>query len=397
MTQTDQPSADHRPAYLRGHVPVLDGVRGLAILLVVALHVATGMSEPTARFDWWVWQFSMAGWTGVELFFVLSGFLITGILSDSKEAPNYFKSFYGRRVLRIFPLYYAFLIVMLIVWSQRRPEAPFGESAWWHFAYLQNYLKEDSGIRALGVTWSLAIEEQFYMVWPMLVYLLSRKAMIRLCVAIVLLSPVLRAVLYYQVDPWWMIGSYAVTPTHLDGLTVGALIALVVRTPGGMERLGRWLRITLPVGVIGTLACMAAAGDARPRIMPTGLIGMSFFALMFGSLLLLAIRAEPGSILHRIFASRFLRVWGKYSYAVYLLHIPAISVARNFVAPALWSKPRYPTLLGSEIPALLAQNVIVAAISLGFAWLSWHLLERHFLALKDRFAIAKPVEHAERQ
>ena len=393
---TEKTSAEEysSPAHLRGHVPVLDGVRGLAILLVLGLHVAVRMNEPENPADWWIWQVIRTGWTGVDLFFVLSGFLITGILSDSRSAENYFGSFYGRRALRIFPLYYGFLIALWVGgFFLRSGEYPLGMPAFWYFFYIQNYLMFAPGELVmpgvLGITWSLAVEEQFYLFWPLLVRRLSHRAMIRLAMIVLVVQSPVRALLYYFVDPAWLGHAYAVTPTHMDGLAVGALVALVIRTPGGLARVRAWARVALPVGLIGAVVCFVLTGDVEARQMPFGLYGYSFIALLYGSILVFAISSEQGNAASRMLSGSFLRTWGKYSYAVYLLHAPAIRLAEKIMNVALWNVADPPSLLGSQLPAMMVHLVFSGALALLFAWMSWHVLEKRFLALKDRFAIRK--------
>jgi hypothetical protein len=150
----------------------------LAILLVLAFHCRVAFSG-TQEIPLPILRVLDLGWSGVDLFFVLSGFLITGILLDSRESHGYFRTFYARRVLRIFPLFFAYLFLVLVVfryawiwysgrdlWSATNP--------WWYFSYLLNW-KPDHGYNDLylGHLWSLAIEEQFYLVWPLVVWLLS--------------------------------------------------------------------------------------------------------------------------------------------------------------------------------------------------------------------------------
>ena len=382
------------PRRLKGHVPVLDGVRGLAILAVVILHVTGRIDHPEGgTLDWWVWTIFHTGWMGVDLFFVLSGYLITGILCDTRAAENYFGSFYGRRALRIFPLFYIFLTAVWIAFRMTKTgEYPFGAPAWWYFLYLQNYVMFSPAIEfvpgVIGITWSLAVEEQFYLVWPLLVRKLTRQNMIRLCVAIIVLQPVLRQLLYSFASERWILNAYCTTPTRMDGLAIGALIALILREDGGLARLAKWARVMLPVGVIGTLVCFFLIGEAEPRTYPFGVYGYTTVALAFGGFLIFALGAREESLLSRALSGKFLGLWGKYSYAIYLWHAILIrGLEKGLYKPLLGETT--PRVLGSVLPVMALEVVVTGALSLGAGWLSWQLIEKHFLALKDRFKAKK--------
>lgn len=202
-------------------MPALDGIRGIAILLVMTIHY---FNDPQPGLDNLVHKVTDGGWMGVDLFFVLSGFLITGILLDANGGAHYFISFYGRRALRIFPLYYLYLVLLWAV---------FGIATTWpYWTYLLNIQIAINGqwpaIPYVAHLWSLAIEEQFYLLWPLVVLLCSRRTLMRLCLAIVALSPMLRAWVLHA-----GVASRAVsvlTPTRVEGLLAGALLAVLVRT-----------------------------------------------------------------------------------------------------------------------------------------------------------------------
>ena len=216
----------------RGHIPALDGVRGLAILLVIAFHARVVFGS-TAEIPYLGFRLLGLGWSGVDLFFVLSGFLITGILLDSCESPTYFRTFYLRRVLRIFPLYFAYLFLILVVarftwlaisgtdlWQSTNP--------WWYFTYLLNW-KADHGYNdhVLGHLWSLAIEEQFYMVWPAVVWLAPRRHLQWLCLAVA--AGALGARFWMGSHGFDSEAVYRMTPGRMDTLALGAFVAVGVR------------------------------------------------------------------------------------------------------------------------------------------------------------------------
>ena len=207
-------------------IPQLDAVRGLAILVVMLHNISP--KYPLFHSD----KLFTDGWMGVDLFFALSGLLITGILLDTKQSAGYFKNFYVRRCLRIWPLYYSLLFFMFVVVRFLNPSEYHvvvqTSSPWWAFPlFLQNFLLPISTNAAgpLGVTWSLAIEEQFYLVWPVVVRFCSFAQLRRLAVAEICLSPALRYYLsLHRVD------LYTNIFCRLDGLMAGALLALLIRS-----------------------------------------------------------------------------------------------------------------------------------------------------------------------
>src|SRR5271163_421935 len=204
----------------------LDALRGLAVLLVL-LHNTD--RYPSLHLQW----ISSNGWMGVDLFFVLSGLLITGILLDTKRSEGYFTNFYARRCLRIWPLYYSALLFMFVIVPLLHPsegQNVFGarSSPWWAYPlFLQNFLvpvpTNSTGL--LGVTWSLAVEEQFYLVWPLVVRFCTEAQLRKIAIAVVCLSPVLRFYLSLH-----QVNIYSNTFCRLDGLMAGALLAILIRS-----------------------------------------------------------------------------------------------------------------------------------------------------------------------
>jgi peptidoglycan/LPS O-acetylase OafA/YrhL len=377
----------------RGHMPALDGVRGLAILLVLFYH--TTVVEPGA---WWatvlhgVWR--NFGWTGVDLFFVLSGFLITGILVDTQSSPHYLRNFYARRVLRIFPLYYVYLVAVLVIGprlsSQFAEAVRVGDEAWSYWLYLQNYIAAWHGEWPHGQLfdhlWSLAIEEQFYLVWPLVVLLCNRRALKYVAIGLLGLSLCARLALdAHGASP---VAIYVLTFTRLDGLALGAWIALKVReseTPRverGMPREFA-LAVRLPSAtVLGVSALAIAAlfiwqGTFAYSAPLVRTFGLSLLAVFFASLLTMILTARPDSPLQRWFSNPLLRMLGRYSYGLYVVHFPVI----KFTSSALYRL--LPERTDLEHQLLL--YAIALSVSLGLAVVSWRLLESPVLSLKRYF------------
>ncbi len=342
-------------------IPQLDAVRGVAILLVL-LH-NTSMKYPSLYLQ----QVFANGWMGVDLFFVLSGLLITGILLDTKHSPGYFTNFYARRCLRIWPLYYSVIVLMFVVVPALRPseaQAIFDRSSpWWAYPlFLQNFLVPHLTMATglLAVTWSLAIEEQFYLVWPWVVRYCSTARLRRLAIVVICLSPVLRYGLSrYGVD------LYPNTFCRLDGLMAGALLAVVVRADGFRpSRYVRWAAVVLVVAV--PLAFALETLHARWLVFSLTSVASAAFVY----LALFSARRW----LQAALTTRFIVYTGAISYGLYLLHKIPVDVAQ--------------VLHLDRHPALALAIVLAASYALAAA--SWRWFEQPFLRLK-RFFESTPV------
>jgi peptidoglycan/LPS O-acetylase OafA/YrhL len=334
-------------------IPQLDAIRGLAIVLVI-LH-NQGADYPSLHLE----HVFANGWMGVDLFFVLSGFLITGILIDTKESRGYFKHFYARRCLRIWPLYYGLILFMFVVVPHLRPSEGrtiFEKSSpWWAYPlFLQNFLVSipTNGAGPLGVTWSLAIEEQFYLVWPWVVRYCSSAQLRRVAISVVCLSPALRLYLSFH-----DVNLYTNVFCRLDGLMAGALLALTVRSdevrPAGFVK-EAWIVLVVTV----PLAFAFEALHARWVV-------YSLSAGASASLVYLALFSTQ-AWLQRFLTNRFIVYTGTISYGLYLLHKIPFDAAKA-------SHPGWNPVLG------LALSLVAAYAA---AILSWNLLEKPFLRLK---------------
>lgn len=335
----------------------LDAVRGIAILIVI-VHNASG--KYTFPF---VQRLVGSGWMGVDLFFVLSGFLITGILLETKESRDYFRNFYVRRCLRIWPLYYLLLFFMFVAAPLIFPkESPVIFSArssplWAFPLFLQNFLlpKPSGAVGLLGVTWSLAVEEQFYLVWPWAVRCCSERQLRRFLVAVICLSPVLR--LYLSAHG---VDIYSNFFCRLDGLMAGGLLALLTRSAGFQNS-----KFTPAAWACLLVAAPLAVWFDAPA---NRWFVHSLAALAAVSFVYLA-RFCDQTWFKVVMRNRFLVYTGTISYGLYLLHKVPIDIAKALG----WE--------GSPFVIPMA-----AAAAFGLAALSWNLWERPFLALKGRFA-----------
>jgi peptidoglycan/LPS O-acetylase OafA/YrhL len=373
-----------------GHIPALDGIRGLAILAVMVFHF--GNFDPAAGIDNLFHKVTSAGWAGVDLFFVLSGFLITGILVDAKGNEHYFRNFYLRRVLRIFPLYYGYLIVLFIVLPlvpgghtdpTRSPAAP------WYWTYTANWFIARHGNWAVataetGRFWSLSVEEQFYLVWPFVVAVCSRRTLMRVTVGLIAGALLVRCLmLAAHLDSIAVIVS---TTARVDALAVGAWLALAIRGPGGAAAVARRIRPVawLAAGVLAVVIVVCRGPKQEAPLMQT--LGFSAIALCGGVLLISTVVAPPSAALARVFTAPVLRMLGRYSYALYIL----FQVSSDALGQLGLTIDRLPRLAGSQIPAALLVIVVSSLMTLAMALVSWYAYERHFLALKRFFPASAP-------
>jgi peptidoglycan/LPS O-acetylase OafA/YrhL len=369
---------------LTGHTPALDGLRGIAILLVLLHHFT--ILEPAGTVASWLAHVALIGWSGVDLFFVLSGFLITGILIDARGSDRYFTSFYARRTLRIFPLYYLVVFVSLEV----LPLAPSlhdvlaGAGApseqWPYWLYLSNFAiaaRERFMHGVLDISWSLAIEEQFYLVWPAVVWLCPPRALGWLCLALVLLPPVARATaLAAGAEP---IALYVLPFFRADALATGACLAWLSRRRGlqGLDA------VAAPVAVVGALGIAIVCwrdGDSWWWGATMQRAGYSLIALTAGALLTAALALPALHWWPRALSAGWLRAFGKYSYALYLFHLPVMRMVREHI----WAPEQF-ALLGAPWLGQLAFYGMATAPAFLLAWISWRVFESPVLELKSRF------------
>jgi peptidoglycan/LPS O-acetylase OafA/YrhL len=353
-------------------VSELDGLRGIAILLVLVFHFtpASGFLHPLAH----VFQ---VGWIGVDLFFVLSGYLITGILLDSASRPHYYRNFIVRRSLRIFPLYYVCLLLYGYLtfhpnplrWSQFLGVG----DARWYLVYVGNvwaFLRNAwPGAAILTPLWSLQVEEQFYWSYPFLVQAVRRGTLAGILAASVVAALVARIILAVAM-PANAIGGYVLMPCRMDALAMGGLVAVAAReSPRWLKH--PWIgRLTVLCLAIFLAVCLLVSETPWSRAMCT--FGYSAIDLAFTGLLILLIgRRRP--LLVRVCRWRWLVWLGIISYGLYLLHVPALTLADR-LAPALHMAPR-----GSAV-FFLAMGMAVGAASL-----SWVVFESQVLRLKNRF------------
>jgi peptidoglycan/LPS O-acetylase OafA/YrhL len=380
--------AKHRGKFpdVGGHLLALDGVRGLAIVLVMFLHFTMyGGLRPGMLLDTLVHKIARAGWVGVDLFFVLSGFLITGILLDAKGNSHFFRNFYMRRSLRIFPLYFGVLFAYFVVFPSLMPVSEKFEllisDQIWYWTYLVNILivRENwPSFNDINHFWSLAVEEQFYLFWPLVIFLVRRRSLVLICLFCIISSLAIRVGLRLADNAT---AAYVLTPARMDALAVGALLALIVRQPGGLSRLAQWAWPTAGVSAVALLMIFVWKRELNADDAVVQIVGYPLLAALFGALLIIAILSTPDSAIGKFFTSKTLMFFGRYSYALYVFHHPIILFMRRRGIGA----DSFPTLMGSHLPVLLLIIAVATAATISLALLSWYLWEAPFLRLKRFF------------
>jgi peptidoglycan/LPS O-acetylase OafA/YrhL len=366
------------------HIDSLDGLRGIAILLVFFFHYLPRNSHNPLS-----WLASL-GWSGVDLFFVLSGFLITGILYDTRKATNFFKVFYARRALRLFPLYFFAVSIVLVVAVLLH--TPMSWKAIPFYIYGANVMLVVPG----GVPnftpyfqcihfWSLAVEEQFYSLWPLVVFfVLRRKTLMQICVGGILGALLFRVTMTHLGASTWML--YTELPSRMDALLAGALLALALRGP----RPDAWLRRGRLYPLMGACCLLLVILFIRARSLFLDSAartswGYSMIAGIY--VCVLALAQLPGTVANRVGRLSVLRFFGRYSYGLYVWHDLPSPICVTWRAWFL--RNIHPLIVGQLVYALamLALFTVVAVAS-------YHLLELRFLKLKSHFRYANPKEES---
>jgi peptidoglycan/LPS O-acetylase OafA/YrhL len=369
--------------------PALDGLRGVAILLVFVFHYGGGLRSSNA-FVRALGYFTESGWTGVILFFALSGFLITGSLWDSRDERDVLRNFYVRRILRIFPLYYLIVLIALIAAVARGNRLAELTPVLLYAGFLQNLpglvttaLQPVSPLPLFHL-WSLAVEEQFYILWPALVLFAgTRSRVLSLSLWIVALSEIFRILTHLPIVPAQFAATFdPFLLTHAGTLALGAALALAVRGPQ-WQLVERWAVPSFWAGIALYLLSSWQSGSlylSPPLQFTAGLLGVGI-----ASTAIIPIAMRAGRT-RRILSSPPLRFLGRISYGFYVLHIfiePLIDVLGEHLAHA-----------STGAHYQLARFVIAFPITVALASLSYYLFELPILAKKRRFPMHSPLPPA---
>jgi len=359
-------------------MPELDGVRGLAILLVLAWHfIACQLGTGAHGLAAFAAQVSSLTWSGVNLFFVLSGFLITGILLDHRDSPKLMRVFYARRALRILPLYLILCIAFAVVLRLQPPHLGWlldnPLPLWTYFSFTQNSAMaaaDSFGAKGMSVTWSLAVEEQFYILIPLMVRLLSLKTLALTFAALVALAPLLRELI-------GGLGAYVLFLARADSLLLGGLLACAVRNEELLAMLRRNRRSFL--FVFAFLTSGAVALSFKCQVPPLGDAFLNLWLSFLYAQVVLLPFVCPGTRLCRMLRLNALCWLGTRSYGIYILHMIAAGVLHGVLL-------RRPPGLYSPDSALV--TLFALLLTLALAELSFRFFEAPFLRLGQRLRYA---------
>lgn len=385
-TQTDfaDPSSPAR-------IPVLDGIRGVAICLVLLWHGFLQCSLPNHPHVARIAAFGRLSWSGVDLFFVLSGFLIGGILLDAVKAQRYFAPFYIRRAHRILPLYG---VVLLLVFSVTYFCRHLGTSGTWTEAriplvyyptFLQNFWMAkhgEFGLYGLRATWSLAVEEQFYLTLPLIIRYVSRSRLWWIVGGMIAGAPLLRILLDHSVTNGVFAG-YVLMPCRADALGWGIAAALIKRTPVAWElilRLRAYLYVVFGGAVVGVVALLASRFEPftdEVFSLEYSLLAAFYFLFLIGVLI--------NRKFETVFSVRPLRYLGTIAYGLYLLHSPFIEAVR---ALAAWMHPRQSGWLS------LSVSISGIGLATAVAAISWEYFEKPLIKHGHQYGYGRKAELA---
>lgn len=351
-----------------GRILALDGIRGIAILAVMLFHFREfGLSlAPGGALGRCFATVAGLGWSGVDLFFVLSGFLITGILLDTRHATNYYRVFYGRRFVRIFPVFYVSLILLVPLRHVGADTAQVA-AAW---CYVLNWFIAVHGFAAASVLiqhfWSLCIEEQFYLVWPAVVRVCPTRRLWVVCWVVIGCAIATRVIAVWL---HWSTFAYAATICRMDALAFGGIVAIAVRE---YRQWPQWCIRVAPVAGVLFLAVVAVTGQKSTFSPWMQSVGFALLLPIFGGLILLSL--QPGTWANRVASLAPLRALGTYSYCLYVVHQPVAVQLSQVLAGRLHR----------GVWGTLVFDAAAFTVSMAIAIASWHLMESRFIALKRR-------------
>lgn len=357
-------------------IPEIDGLRGIAILMVVSFHYINNQLVASQNLFGKMLYFSTSfGWAGVDLFFVLSGYLIGNILLRTKNSPYYLQTFFVRRLLRIIPNYYLLLVIIFIVFNSSflqsntflsgNQSIPF----WSYFFMIHNFFmgaQENMGNAALSVTWSIGIEEQFYVIFPFLLLVIKKKILPFLLITFIVLANVLR----FSFDHW--IPSYVLLPCRADAISLGVLVAWI----GCEYNLSKWIAkyktqlcSLLTILLIGCTSIFLIYKDL-------GVLKHTLLAIFFSIGLIFGIGGKEGKW-RQLLRWRLLITTGNISYSLYLFHYLILGLSHYIL-----SSKNY---IGINNFFDVVVSMIAFVVSMVFAWLVYIFLETPMVTIGKRF------------
>jgi peptidoglycan/LPS O-acetylase OafA/YrhL len=369
----------------------LDSLRGIAVSLVIAFHVFKRAAYFTKHETlYFISDLAGVGWMGVDIFFVLSGFLITSILLKTRDEAGYFRNFYARRALRIFPLYFVFIALVLLLMPLLDPSftSQIPRALPYLVLYQQNWmslLSETQLTPFLAATWSLAIEEQFYLIWPAVVFFARRDTLVKISIGVVILSIATRiSGQFLWGDPTQFARFfYYNTFTRFEQLIFGALLAIAFTEPIWKDRMRRaaWPLFLVSLGAFAALCTILFPGlIPYYSNIPLTLSAYTLIASFSAALICILLTSPQNALIRRLFRNPIPAFLGKYSYAMYLLHMPVALILLQ---------PLYDTRIRGWKMYLL-YIVLTYGITILGSLITWHLLEKHMLDLKRHFEYKAP-------
>jgi peptidoglycan/LPS O-acetylase OafA/YrhL len=353
----------------RAHYPTLDGLRGLAILLVVFYH------------NFGFINYFFFGWLGVDLFFVLSGYLITSILLNDLGSKNYLRNFYMRRVLRIFPLYYLCLIIFLIIVPAVNIKLDvkyYTDNQVWLWAYFQNWLyilKPNAAINTLHHFWSLAVEEQFYLIWPLTILIVKkpRQLIALLCTVLVSVIALRYIVWIYKIENLAYFNLF--TFSRIDGICIGSILALIMKTNRGfIEKYTTAIVLTL-AGV--NFLFYFFNKDNNFTFPYLAIAGYTTFAVMLALLIYESIKGTNKPV-ELLFNNPIMKFFGKYSYGLYVYHWPIYLLLNDFLLSKITDNISF-------IPPRIVASMISTSVAVALSVISYRYFESYFIKRKKAF------------
>jgi peptidoglycan/LPS O-acetylase OafA/YrhL len=358
-------------------IPQIDGLRALAILLVISFHYInnqlTGASSKIAKFFYFITSF---GWAGVDLFFVLSGFLIGTILITNRQKDNYFSTFYIRRFVRIIPNYYLLIVVFIIISQISIFSTDYFVAGnktiptWSYFFMVHNlYMAalHNMGNSAMSVTWSIGIEEQFYLIIPFIIYYLKPKLLPFLLVCFIILANIFR--FFHPVLPTehFSIAAYVLLPCRMDAISFGVLIAWINCNYNLTDLVNKYFFKIIALMLSIVILC----GLLVFLYKDIGIIRNSLFALFFACAIVVGL-AKPQSLYGNFLGNKLLNWIGKISYSLYLFHYLILGVC-IVIGEKIFLQP-------TSIERILI-SIVALAFSFTFSWLVYKYLETPFVKL----------------
>jgi peptidoglycan/LPS O-acetylase OafA/YrhL len=361
----------------------LDGPRGIAIGIVVLHHYIYQFRPPMPdTLSAILFPITEVGWSGVDLFFILSGFLIGGILVDAKDSDNYYSTFYIRRAFRILPVY----LVMVFAGILAVEFGPHGVQAWkgltfypatwvYYLTFTQNFYfgSHTETISYLQVSWSLAVEEQFYLTLPLLVRKLSKDKLLGVAVGMVIFVCALRSVLYWQ-GILNIMQSYVLPFCRFDSLFIGVACALLMRNQKWHSRFQNHPWLLIAATTVTGCAFLFMDHHLWTRNLLLHTVGFTVIGLFYACVMMLVLLYPKGA-LSRTFSYVPLMHLGTISYAVYLIHGPVIVIVDSLLR-LVFSLSEF---------QLWAATTLGAVMTLAVAWLSWVVFESRLVALGHKF------------